>query len=129
MAEVSPDGALQQGEELFRNIVESAREYAIYTTDLRGRVVTWNAGAEQVLDYTEADMLGQDIGIIFTPEDRERGVPEQEMRASLESGRAEDMRWHVRKGGGRLWADGYLMPLKDRAGNAQGFVKVLRDRT
>ena len=92
-------------------------------------MVTWNAGAEQIFGYAEAEILGRDIGIIFTPEDRERGVPEQEMRAALETGRAEDMRWHVRKGGSRLWADGYLMPLKDGAGEVRGFVKVLRDRT
>ena len=124
-AEVSP----REGDELYRLIVESAREYAIFTTDDEGRIATWSAGAERILGYKEAEVLGQDARIIFTPEDRERGVPEQEMRTALETGRGEDMRWHVRKGGSRFWADGDMMPLKDEQGRARGFVKIVRDRT
>src|SRR5215213_9213970 len=98
MTEKSPDETSRQGDELFRLIVESAREYAIFTTDLDGRVTTWNVGAERLLGYPEGEILGQDARIIFTPEDRERGVPEREMQEALKSGRAEDMRWHARKG-------------------------------
>ena len=34
----------------------------------------WNPGAEKIFGYREAEMLGQDIRVIFTPEDR-RGRP------------------------------------------------------
>jgi PAS domain S-box-containing protein len=110
MTEESPDEALPPDDELFRLIVESAHEYAIFATDLDGLVTTWNAGAERLLGYSEGEALGQHARLIFTPEDRERGVPEREMRAALEAGRAEDMRWHLRRDGGRFWADGYLIP-------------------
>src|SRR3954469_24916714 len=129
MTEESPDEALRLGQEIFRLIIESAREYAIFTTDLDGRVATWNAGAERLLGYDEAEILGRDARAIFTPEDRERGVPELEMRKALETGRAEYLRWRLREDGSRFWADGYLMPLKDEAGRARGFVKIVRDRT
>ena len=129
MTAKSPDEALHQGEEIYRLIIESAREYAIFTTDLEGRVVTWNAGAERIFGYDEAEILGQDARAIFTPEDQERNVPEQEMRTALDTGRGEDRRWHLRKGGTRFWADGFMMPLMDEDDRARGFVKVVRDRT
>ena len=36
--------AQARGEVLFRNIVQSATEYAIFTTDHEGRVTSWNTG-------------------------------------------------------------------------------------
>src|SRR4051794_27996544 len=115
--------------ELFRFIVESAKDYAIFTMDRDGRVMTWNPGAERIFGYNAGEIVGEDAAIVFTPEDRERGRLELEMRTALEQGRAEDTRWHQRKDGHGLWVDGMMMPLKDGAGQARGFVKILRDRT
>src|SRR3954453_15397713 len=109
MSKGSPDRTSRQDDELFRCIVESAREYAIFSTDLDCRVTSWNAGAERLFGYEEARILGQDARVIFAPEDREGGVPEREMEKALEAGRAADMRWHLREDGSRFWADGYLM--------------------
>jgi two-component system, chemotaxis family, CheB/CheR fusion protein len=48
---------------------------------------------------------------------------------ALAKGRASDERWHMRKDGSRLWASGVMMPMRDRRGEAIGFVKIFRDRT
>ena len=74
-------------------------------------------------------MIGADIRIIYTPEDREAGQAELEMRTAEAEGRALDERWHVRKGGERFWADGLVMPLKDDVDRTRGFLKILRDMT
>jgi PAS domain S-box-containing protein len=37
--------AVREAEEKFRGIVESATEFAIFTTDLDGRINSWNSGA------------------------------------------------------------------------------------
>ena len=39
--------ALQKSEETLRLMIESAHEYAIFTTDLEMQVTTWNPGAER----------------------------------------------------------------------------------
>jgi PAS domain S-box-containing protein len=116
-------------EELFRLMVESVKDYAIFTTDMDGRVMSWNTGAENIFGYGEAEILGQDTSIIFTPEDVESGAPERELRTAEREGRAEDERWHVRKGGSRFWASGIMTPLRDAVGQLRGFVKVARDNT
>jgi len=115
--------------ELFRLIVDSAKDFAILTMDPNGRVLTWNSGAEHIFGCTASEMVGQDITTLFTPEDRAQRQPQREMEEALRSGRAEDTRWHLAKDGSRLWADGMMVPLKDDAGHARGFVKILRDRT
>ena len=50
------------------------------------------------------------------------------MRVALESGRANDERWHVRKDGTALWASGALSIARDEAGQLQGFVIADPDR-
>src|SRR3954463_7475211 len=91
------DGKLREKAELFRFIVESAEDYAIFTTDVERCVTSWNTGAERLMGWTEAEFLGQSADIIFTPEDREKGDPEKEARKAVVEGRAENKRWHLRK--------------------------------
>jgi two-component system, chemotaxis family, CheB/CheR fusion protein len=62
-----------------RLILESARGYAIFTTDSNGIINSWNAGAAQVFGWTEAEILGQGTSVTFTPEDRAAGEPQKEL--------------------------------------------------
>lgn len=119
------DRASPSSDELLRLIFESVTDFAIFAVDARGRVTRWNTGAEQLLGFSEAEIIGEDGDVVFTPEDRAVGVPEQERSGALAKGRAEDERWHLRKNGSRFWGSGIAMPLADRS----GFVKVLRDLT
>ena len=113
----------------FTSLVKSIKDHAIFTLDPAGRVTSWNIAAEHILGYTEAEVLGRDFAIIFTPEDRQQGVPEAELRAAREHGRAEDERWHLRKGGERFWALGIVSAVHDANGRLTGFSKILRDMT
>ena len=120
--------AWRSGEEQLRLILESATEYAIFTTDRDGRVTTWNSGAERLLGYTEEEILGRDARIVFTPEDCAAQAPEHEMETALAEGRATNERWHVRKDGSRFWGSGLMMPLQ--VGDSQpGLLKIMRDHT
>jgi PAS domain S-box-containing protein len=114
---------------LRRQTLNSATDFAILTTDLDGRINGWNTGAEAILGWSEAEMLGQTVARIFTPEDLQAGALEAEQSGALSSGRAADERWHCRKSGERFWASGEMMPLRDDTGVVVGLVKVLRDRT
>lgn len=113
-------------EELLRLIIDSARDYAIFSMDPDGLVTSWNAGAERLLGWTTDEILHTSADVIFTPEDRALGAPERERIEAAATGRANDDRWQQRKNGERFWASGLMMVLSDRK---QGFVKILRDRT
>lgn len=119
--------AQRESEERYHLLVENIRDYAIFMLDTKGRIISWNTGAERVLGYTEAEIVGQPGSIIFTPEDIERGEVEKELGTAARDGRASDERWHVRKDGTRFWASGMVTALRDRS--RRGFVKVMRDDT
>jgi len=121
--------ALQQSEQCFERLVEAAKDYAIFMTDADGRVSTWNEGAERLFGYGEAEIVGEDASVLFTPEDREGGAPERELQKARKEGRAEDERWHMRKDGSRFWASGFVRPILDEEDNLIGFSKVARDLT
>jgi PAS domain S-box-containing protein len=116
-------------ERFLEALLESAVDYAIIGLDLDGLVTSWNQGAENILGWREAEMIGRPATVFFTQEDRQAGVPQAEMKAALQTGHGSDERWHLRKSGEPFWAMGEMMPLKDEAGTPQGFVKILRDRT
>jgi len=120
---------LRDADRRYRLLVDSAVDYAIVACDVKGCVTHWNKGAEHVLGWTEAEMLGQPVHAMFTPEDRQAGAVEREMETAARDGRAPDERWYLRKGGGRFWASGELMPVRDDNGRIAGFLKILRDRT
>jgi PAS domain S-box-containing protein len=117
---------LPGSDELLRLMFESAKDFAIFTTDSNGFVTSWNPGAERLLGYKEAEIVGHSASVLFPPEADPANAEAGERRDALANGRAEDERWQQRKDGSRLWASGLLMPLSDPA---VGFVKVLRDRT
>ena len=121
--------SLIESREAFRLLVESVQDYAIFLVDPEGRVASWNAGAERLLGFKEEEILGHEIAQLFTPDDIEKGAPEQELKEALATGRGSDDRWHVRKDGTYLFGSGVTTPLRDDRGALRGFVKVMRDQT
>jgi PAS domain S-box-containing protein len=117
-------------EELYRKAIEDIRDYAIFTMDPDGLVTNWNAGAQHILGYAEAEIVGKDASKFFTLEDRSKNVPAKELTTAATEGRAEDERWHVRRDGSRFWASGVVTAVRDySSGTLIGFSKVMRDMT
>ena len=118
-----------RGDQALRLLFDNAREYAIFLMDPDGQITDWNEGAERVLGWTEAEAVGQPGEIVFTPEQCARGVPESEIETARREGRAEDVRWHLRRDGSRFWANGMMISLRDETGALRGLAKILRDET
>jgi two-component system, chemotaxis family, CheB/CheR fusion protein len=121
--------ALKESEERLQLIIESAKDYAIFTTDLQRNVVSWNAGAQTMFGYEVEGILGKSADILFVPEDRASGAPVWEAETALSQGRAETERWHLRKSGSRFYGSGLVMPLRGHDRKVIGLVKIMRDRT
>ena len=129
---VARDDALRSVRETdvrHRQILDSAVDYAVVTMDLDGLVTGWSAGAEIILGWSEAEMLGRPARVFFTEEDVSAGIPEREMKAAREEGRGNDERWHLRKDGSRFFTLGEMMPLHAEDDGHVGYLKILRDRT
>lgn len=122
--------ALRASEERLRLILENAREFAIVGMDLNRRVTSWNRGAEAMLGWSEAEIVGDSGDEIFVPEDRAAGVPEREAASARKEGRAADERWHQRSDGSRFWGSGVMMAMRDgESPEPIGLLKIFRDHT
>jgi two-component system CheB/CheR fusion protein len=118
---------LQEGLQRLRLVAESTKSFAIITTDPAGTITDWNAAAEILFGYNAAEAVGQPLDIIFTPEDRAKGIPAMELNTALERGHAEDERWHLRKDGSRFFCSGVVHPMIDNG--LRGYAKIARDLT
>lgn len=121
--------ALQTTEERFRLIVENARDYAIFVSDLNDYITDWMPGAEAVFGWTASEAVGQPSSILFTPEDRTDHVDEVEVETARREGKAPNNRWHLRKDGTRVFIEGTVTALRSDDGKLRGFLKIGQDVT
>jgi PAS domain S-box-containing protein len=117
---------LRQSEERLRMLVDSALDYAIFTMTESGVIDSWNPGAERMFGYAADEILGADIGTLFTPEDRAAAMHLKELAEARRSGRAADERYHLRKNGTRFYCSGVTRRL---GAGGIGFAKIARDLT
>jgi PAS domain S-box-containing protein len=120
---------LSANAEIFRRLVESVRDYAIFMLTPEGVIASWNNGAQLIKQYSAAEAIGKHFSIFYLPDAVASGWPEEELRRSLRDGRFEDEGWRVRKDGSRFWANVIISPLRDASGTLLGFSKVTRDLT
>jgi PAS domain S-box-containing protein len=126
--ERTPAAALP-GAALYRLLIESVQDYAIFVLDPAGRMMSWNAGAERLKGYTAQQVIGRHFSMFYPPEDVAAGKPERALRKAALAGRIEDEGWRVRKDGRRFWANVVITALRTRDGELVGFAKVTRDLT
>ena len=119
----------REDEKRNRLILDSAVDYAIIALDRDGVVTSWNEGACRLMGWSAAEICGLPCEVFFTPEDRIKGRPTQEMAKALGEGRSADNRWHLRQDGSRFMAHGEMMPLTNDDDVPIGFLKIVRDRT
>jgi len=119
-------GGVEMGA-LMRAVVESSDD-GIISKDLNGVITSWNAGAQRIFGYTEAEVIGQPITIIIPPElhGEERQVL-QRLRAGERIEHYETVR--LTKLGKRVDVSLTISPMKDSTGRIVGASKIARDIT
>ena len=105
----------QQLEGRFDLLAADAKEYALFLIGAEGHLICWNPGAERLFGYRSDEVIGQHFSRFFSPEDILNGQPEHELKTALADGRADSVRWQVRKDGTRFWCQATVTPLLDVA--------------
>ncbi|WP_425452798.1 PAS domain-containing sensor histidine kinase [Trinickia dinghuensis] len=116
-------------EKRYRVMVDAIKDYAILLLDAKGRIATWNLGAERIKGYRAEEIIGRHFSVFYPEDVAARGYPAEELRRAAELGRWEDEGWRVRKDGSRFWANVVITALRDEAGELLGFAKITRDLT
>lgn len=114
---------------LFRLIVASIEDYAIFMIDPNGYILSWNKGAEHIKGYTEEEILGKHFSVFYTPQDIHNNVPRNNLNEALKKGVHENEGWRVRKDGTLFWANAVFTTIYNDEGHLTGFAKVIRDIT
>ena len=121
--------ASRQSEKKLQSLVESIPDHAVITLDARGRITTWNPGAERIFGWTKDEIIGKPVDVLFTPEDRGAGVPGRELEQARRRGQSRADRWQVRKDGTRFYAAESVGALAGEDGKPPSYVKIASDAT
>jgi PAS domain S-box-containing protein len=108
-------------------IVESSDD-AIVSKDLNGVILSWNAAAQRIFGYTEAEVLGRSITLIIPPElwDEESRILRR-LRAGEHIQHYETVR--LTKQGKSVDVSLTFSPMRDSNGKIVGASKIARDIT
>src|SRR5438552_19192350 len=98
-------------DEQFRLLVQSVTDYAIFLLDSGGRVISWNDGAERIKGYSAGEIVRRAIALLYPPEGRDAGKPEQAPRCAERQGRFRAEGWRVPKDRSRFAAGLARTPL------------------
>jgi diguanylate cyclase len=129
MSEVPDGGSPRDRDQMFRLLVQSLTDHAIYMLDPDGLVSNWNPGAERINGYAEAEIIGHHFSKFYKREDIDAGEPARVLEVALREGRFEREGWLVRKDGSQFWANVVVEPIRDDGGILIGFAMVMRDIT
>jgi PAS domain S-box-containing protein len=122
-------GEIYEGTALYKLLVDSVGDYAIFALDADGHVLTWNEGAKRIKGYLPEDIIGRHFSTFYPAEDIDAGKPAWELEVAARVGRLEDQGWRLRKDGTRFWAHVVITALRNEARELVGFAKVTRDLT
>jgi PAS domain S-box-containing protein len=112
-----------------RLLVDSIGDYALFMLDPKGRVSSWNVGAERIKGYRADEIIGQHFSRFHPVEEAQAGKCERVLEVAAQAGRFEEEGWRVRKDGSRFWAHVIVTSVLDERGALIGFAKVTRDLT
>ena len=118
-----------QHERIFRVMVESVRDYAIFLLDPSGVVASWNPGAQRLKQYTADEIIGRHFSVFYPEKEIANRKPDHELEVAARVGRFEDEGWRIRKDGSRFWANVVITRISDERGKLLGFGKITRDLT
>ena len=81
---------------MYRLLVQSVVDYAIYLLSPEGVVTNWNAGAQRAKGYRAAEIVGQHFSVFYSAQERDAGVPQRGLQQARDTGRFEATGWRLR---------------------------------
>lgn len=110
-------------------LIDGAHGYAIYMLDASGRITIWNRGAERLMGWVEAEVIGRHVSLLYPADAVKAGKPEADLARASDEGRCDFEDWQVRKDGAEFLASVSITALRNAAGHLRGFGKIVSDIT
>lgn len=110
-------------------LLTNVKDYAIFTTDAKGSIFSWNGGVAAIKGYSAEEVIGKNISAFYTQDDIAKDIPAKNLSAAQAKGHLETEGWRVKKDGSIYWSNEVITALKDSMGNEKGFALITRDVT
>jgi PAS domain S-box-containing protein len=119
-------------DQICRQLVTQAADAIVYADD-QGLIRLWNAGAERIFGYSEAEALGQSLDIIIPENQRKRHWDGfgRTLATGITRYGADSLLSvpAIRKDGSRVSVEFTILPFHGEAGKIVGMAAIMRDVT
>lgn len=121
---------LARANEFLGGILESSRRVSIIVTDVHGKIIFWNSGAENIFGFTAQEMLGQSIVKLY-PDNVDKQNVHDTLREALADkfGAARKVIKQVSKNREEIVLSLAISPMLDKKGKISGVVGLGQDIT
>src|SRR5262249_28079075 len=117
-------------QELLVRIMQEISRDAVISLDPEGRITSWNLGAEELLGYTAADVLGRHFEFLLPDDLKQSGEVERLLEATEPQGFVRDYETRrIPQDGREIHVLLTRMRRLDRQGRLLGSTAILRDIT
>ena len=132
------EAAIRAGRDMLASVLRASTEYAIIGTDPGGVITVFNTGAERMLGYDAAELIGvRTLEILHDPGEVARRARELDtapgfgvLVAAARRGEPETRDWTcVRRDGGRVTMSLTVTAIQGPGGEPVGYIGVARDVT
>ncbi len=118
--------AVADARALLQSVLDAATEAAIVATDVGGVITVFNSGAERMLQYASADMVGHPNPLVIHLEaDGISGARQITQQAEFSARECV----YVRRDGSRLTVNLSVTAIRDAGGNVTGYLSLATDAT
>jgi len=104
---------LRETNKFLKSILDSSFSISIVSTDLEGKILFWNKGAENIFGYKSEEILGRKINFLYHEDEKERVEKEIKPLVTNEKRETSCEVRQVTKGGRILWMKLNLSPRLD----------------
>lgn len=108
--------------DLYKILIENLQDCAVFLTDEKGVIESWNQPAETLFGYSKTEAVGQNISLLHHDSKHEL-----EQARRLGNCKIEGLR--QRKDGSSFWAQIAIKAISEENGVLHGFVHSIRDIT
>ncbi len=106
---------------------DAGSAFGTFALDPAGRVRRWDPGAERLTGRPAAEAVGASCAVLYPAADAAAARSASALAAAARDGGWEDVAWHARADGGRVWLRVVLTAVRGRDGRLRGFTGLLRD--
>jgi PAS domain S-box-containing protein len=108
---------------LWQDALERFPEHAFLTLDPAGTITSWTSGAERLFGLSRDRAVGMPLSVIFTPLDRDAGVPVRILQIAERDGSVTGNRWFAHGAGNRRYVNAAIVAVRV-AGKCAGYAAI-----